>query len=418
MKEFRELGLKSEILKVLEEIGFTEPFPIQAEAIPLILEGKDVIGQAHTGTGKTAAFSLPILQKMDNNTQTQALILTPTRELAVQVTTEIKKFSKYMPIRTVTIYGGQSINVQFAALKHGANIIVATPGRLIDHMKRNSISLRDVRFVVLDEADKMFDMGFVDDIRFILDRVPNERQVCLFSATMPGEILGLAARYMDEPKKLLLSSDEISLNTIEQSYLIVDGREKLDHLCGQIKRRNTQTIVFCATKYRTRKLANDLQDKGFRASAIHGDLPQSKRDNVMQRFRKGQDDILVATDLAARGIDVPKVGHVINYDVPQDPLVYFHRIGRTARAGGTGFAFTLVSGQDQEPFSRVLEQTEVPVKRLNEEMGVEIKEYVPQRSYGSGGYGHRSYGSRNRHDRFSRGRRTYQKNYYGLKSRW
>jgi len=409
LKEFRELGLKSEILKGLEEIGFTELFPIQAEAIPVILAGKDVIGQAHTGTGKTAAFSLPMLHKMDHNIPVQALIIVPTRELAMQVATEIKKFAKYLPIRTTAIYGGQSINVQFDALRRGANIIVATPGRLIDHLKRGSISLRDVKFVVLDEADKMFDMGFVDDIKFILDRVPSNRQTCLFGATMPNEILRLAARYMRQPEKILLDSDELGLYTIEQSYLVVDGRDRFEHLCEQIKRRNTQTIVFCATKYRTRNLARDLQAKGFRVSAIHGDLPQTKRDEVMRRFRKGQDNILVATELAARGIDVPQVGHVINYDVPSDPLMYFHRIGRTARAGGSGLAFTLVSYQDQDAFKRILERTEVPIKRLNEELGIEIKAYMPQRNYGF---------ARDRHDRWSRQRRTYQKNYYGLKSRW
>jgi len=226
---------------------------------------------------------------------------------------------------------------------------------------------------------------------------------------MPNEVLGLAARYMKEPEKILLDSDEPSLNTIEQSYLIVDARDKFEHLCAQIKRRNTQTIVFCATKYRTRKLGRDLQDKGFRVSAIHGDLPQGQRDKVMYRFRKGQDDILVATDLAARGIDVPQVGHVINYDVPNEPLMYFHRIGRTARAGGSGLAFTLVAGQEQEAFGRIRERTEVPIKRLNEELGIEIKAYTPQRNYGY---------ARNRRDRYPRQRRTYQRNYYGLKSRW
>jgi len=412
LKEFKELGLKSEILRALEEIGFTEPFPIQAETIPLILAGKDVVGQAHTGTGKTAAFALPILHRIDRNIPIQALIITPTRELAMQVTTEIKKFSKYMPVRTVTIYGGQSINVQFDALRHGVNIIVATPGRLIDHMKRRSISLSDVKFVVLDEADKMLDMGFVDDIRYILDHVPVNRQVCLFSATMPNEIVGLASRYMKQPQKILLDNDELSLDTIEQSYLVVDGRDKLEHLCNQIKRRNTQTIIFCATKYRTSKLARDLQDKGFRVDAIHGDLPQSKRDKVMQRFRSGQDDILVATDLAARGIDVPQVGHVINYDVPNDPLVYFHRIGRTARAGGKGLAFTLVSDQEGDAFRRIRERTEVQLKRLNEELGIEVRAFTPQRNnYGSAR-------NRDRRDRWSGQRRTHQKNYYGLKSRW
>ena len=411
LKEFKELGLRSEVLKVLEEIGFAEPFPIQAEAIPIILKGKDVIGQAHTGTGKTAAFSLPMLHKIDPNVPVQALILAPTRELAMQVTNEIKKFAKYIPVRAVTIYGGQSINVQFQALKRGANIVVATPGRLIDHVKRGSISLNNVKFVVLDEADKMFDMGFVEDIRFILDLLPADKQVCLFSATMPTEIFRISEKYMNQPEKVLIDSDELSLDTIEQSYLIVDGRDKLDHLCNQLARKKMQTIIFCATKQRTRKLVIDLQQRGFKANAIHGDLPQSKRDNVMYRFRKGLDDILVATDLAARGIDVPQVGHVINYDVPNDPLMYFHRIGRTARAGGSGLAFTLVSDFDQDSFKRVLERTEVPIKRLNEEMGIEIKAYQPRRrsSYGF---------ARNNRNRFSGQRRSYQKNYYGLQSRW
>ncbi len=411
MKQFKELGLRSETLRALDEIGFAEPFPIQEVAIPHILAGKDVIGQAHTGTGKTAAFSLPILEKIDTNAEVQALVLTPTRELAVQVATEMKKFSKYLPVRTVTVYGGQSINVQLDALRRGAQVIVATPGRLIDHIKRGSISLDNVKFVVLDEADKMLDMGFIDEVKYILDLLPEGRLTCLFSATMPDEIQYLAARYMNEPEKVLLDSDELSIKSIAQSYLIVDYREKLDHLCAQLKRMKTQTIIFCATKDRTRRLERDLQHRGFRATAIHGDLPQSKRDRAMERFRKGLDEILVATDVAARGIDVPQVGHVVNYDVPNEPLMYFHRIGRTARAGGSGQAFTLVSGRDQEPFERILERTEAPIKRLNEELGVEIKPYTPppQRSYGYG----------NRRDRGSGQRRqSFHKNYYGLKSRW
>lgn len=409
MKEFKELGLRNEILKVLDEIGFTEPFPIQAESIPIILKGKDIIGQAHTGTGKTAAFALPLLQNIDPSVPVQALILVPTRELVVQVATEIKKFAKYIPVRTVTIYGGQSINLQFQALKRGRNIVVATPGRLIDHVKRGSISLGNVKFVVLDEADKMLDMGFVEDIRFILDLLPKAKQVCLFSATMPGEIFGITERYMNKPERVLIDSDELSLDTIEQSYLIVDGRDKLEHLCNQLSRKKTPTIVFCATKQRTRKLAIDLQQKGFNANAIHGDLPQSKRDDVMHRFRKGLDDILVATELAARGIDVPQVGRVINYDVPNDPLMYFHRIGRTARAGGSGLAFTLVSDLDRDSFKRILERTKAPIKGMNEELGIAIKAYEPGRNYGS---------ARNGRNRFYKQRRSYQKNYYGLQSRW
>jgi ATP-dependent RNA helicase DeaD len=410
LNEFKELGLRSEVLRVLDEIGFAKPFPIQEQAIPVILEGREVVGQAHTGTGKTAAYSLPMLEKINPERSVQALILAPTRELALQVTTEIRRFSKYIPIRTVTIYGGQSINVQFQALKHGASVVVATPGRLIDHIKRGSISLNNVKYVVLDEADKMFDMGFVEDIKFILDLLPRERQICLFSATMPSEVFRISAQYMKDPERILIDNDELSLDTIEQSYLIVDGREKLDHLCRQLTARKTQTIVFCATKQRTKRLVRDLQHRGFKANAIHGDLPQSKRDDVMHRFRRGQDDVLVATDLAARGIDVPQVGSVINYDVPNDPLVYFHRIGRTARAGGAGMAFTLVSDLDRFSFDRVLERTELPIKRLNEELGIEVKAYEPRR---------RNYGfARNNRNRFSRQSRSYPKNYYGLQSRW
>ncbi|MEE8132579.1 MAG: DEAD/DEAH box helicase [Nitrososphaerales archaeon] len=396
-------------MKVVDEIGFKETFPIQAQAIPLMLKGKDVIGQAHTGTGKTAAFSLPILQKIDPNVPIQALIVTPTRELALQVTNEFKRFAKYIPMSIVTIYGGQSINVQFQALKRGANIVVATPGRLIDHIKRGSISLDNVKFVVLDEADKMLDMGFVEDIQFILGRLPKARQVSLFSATMPSEILRVSDKYMNNPEKLLVDNDEMSLDTIEQSYLIVDGKDKLEHLCNQLSRKKTQTIIFCATKIRTGKLVRDLQQKGYKASGIHGDLPQSKRDNVMYRFRKGLDDILIATDLAARGIDVPQVGHVINYDVPNDPLMYFHRIGRTARAGGSGLAFTLVSDFDLESFNRILARTEAPIKRLNEELGIEIISRPRRRN--------NSYGRNNR-SRFAGQPKSYQKHYYGLRSRW
>ncbi len=409
MKNFNELGLRSELLKVVDEIGFKETFPIQAQAIPLMLKGKDVIGQAHTGTGKTAAFSLPILQKIDPNVPIQALIVTPTRELALQVTNEFKRFAKYIPMSIVTIYGGQSINVQFQALKRGANIVVATPGRLIDHIKRGSISLDNVKFVVLDEADKMLDMGFVEDIQFILGRLPKARQVSLFSATMPSEILRVSDKYMNNPEKLLVDNDEMSLDTIEQSYLIVDGKDKLEHLCNQLSRKKTQTIIFCATKIRTGKLVRDLQQKGYKASGIHGDLPQSKRDNVMYRFRKGLDDILIATDLAARGIDVPQVGHVINYDVPNDPLMYFHRIGRTARAGGSGLAFTLVSDFDLESFNRILARTEAPIKRLNEELGIEIISRPRRRN--------NSYGRNNR-SRSAGQPKSYQKHYYGLRSRW
>ena len=364
----------------------------------MILKGVDVIGQAHTGTGKTAAFALPILSKIKirRNGPIQALILVPTRELAVQVTNEINKFARYTGIRTVAIYGGQSIGLQHNQLRRGIQIVVATPGRLIDHVKQGSIQLENVKYVVLDEADRMLDMGFIDDIKFILFYVNEDRQTCLFSATMPPEIMRLAQEYMYDAKEVRLNEEELSLDTIEQSYLVVPEREKFKHLCNFIKKRDKkQTIVFAATKQRTRRLVDELKQEGFKAISIHGDLSQRERDNAMYRFKKGTDDILVATDIAARGIDVPAVGHVINYDVPAEPLMYFHRIGRTARAGATGKAISLVSHDRVDDFARILKKTEQPIQRLNEELGIAVPT-VQQRPYNRYQKG-RSYWDNNRY---------------------
>jgi ATP-dependent RNA helicase DeaD len=330
------------------------------------------------------------------------------------VTNEINKFVRYTGIRTVSIYGGQNIGLQHDLLRRGVQIVVATPGRLIDHLKRGSIQLDDVKFVVLDEADRMLDMGFIEDIKFILFYVNEDRQTCLFSATMPPEILRLAKDYMKQPEEIRLN-EELSLETIDQSYLIVHEGEKFKHLCNFIKNRDKkQTIVFAATKQRTQRLANELRQEGFRAITIHGDLSQKQRDIAMYKFKKGNEDILVATDIAARGIDVPTVGHVINYDIPEDPLVYFHRIGRTARAGTTGKAISLVSQHRIDDFGRILRQTELPVHKLNEEMGIEAPILKPQRGRGryyaygyqnsyanKGGdtYGYRGYGHRTRYGR-------------------
>src|SRR5919109_4245025 len=366
-KTFEELGLSAELTKALQENGFEVPFPIQEAAIPLILKGKDVVGQAHTGTGKTAAFGLPILTRIKPDGPVQALILAPTRELAVQVTNEINRFARYTGIKTVSIYGGQSINLQLDKIRRGVQIVVATPGRLIDHIKQGSIILDDVKFVVLDEADRMLDMGFIDDIKFILFYVNEDRQTCLFSATMPPEILRLAEEYMRQPLEIRLNEEELSLDTIDQSYLIVHEKEKFKYLCNFIKDRDRkQTIVFAATKQRAQRLAVELRETGFKALTIHGDLSQKQRDFAMYRFKKGNEDILVATDIAARGIDIPAVGHVINYDIPEDPLIYFHRIGRTARAGGTGRAISLVSHNRIEDFERILRHTLHPIRKLNE----------------------------------------------------
>jgi len=374
MVSFEELGLNMSIVRAIKEIGMDNPFPIQEYCIPLILKGKDVIGQAHTGTGKTAAFSLPLINRIRSKGPIQALIIVPTRELAMQVTTEIKKFSKYMGTRCLAVYGGQGINIQKEHLRRGVQIIVATPGRLIDHLKQGTIQLDDVNYVVLDEADRMLDMGFIDDIKFILFYVNERRQTCLFSATMPVEILRLSREYMKDPEQIRLNEAEISLETIDQSYLIIEEREKFKHLCNFIKNREKgqQTIVFVATKQRTQRIADELNKQGFRVITIHGDLSQRQRDYSMNRFKNGSEDILVATDIAARGIDVPAVGNIINYDIPEDPLIYFHRIGRTARAGGSGKAISLVSSSRYEDFSRILKRTELPIKRLNDEIGIEV----------------------------------------------
>ena len=425
MTRFEELGIKKPILDGLRDINFQETFPIQAAAIPVLLSGQDVIGQAHTGTGKTAAFSIPILQNIIPKGGIQTLILAPTRELAIQISGEMNKFAKYTGIRNVTIYGGQSINVQFRDLEKGVEIVVATPGRLIDHLKRGTIELNDVKYVILDEADTMLDMGFIDDIKFILDLVPEERVTALFSATIPAEILRLAEKYMRNPQQIFIDADDLSVEGIDQAFLVIRDREKTDFLFKFIKEnKNGQTIVFCSTKERTRRVAHELAKANFNVVSIQGDMSQFRRDKAMYLFKKGKADILVATDVAARGIDVPEVALVINYDVPNQELVYFHRIGRTARAGGKGRAITLVSYSSIGDFQTIARQTKVKMTDLNKQLGIEVKIPDPlkretgqrRRGYDSGrryGNGRRDGGGR----RYG-GRSSYGKNYYGLKSRW
>jgi ATP-dependent RNA helicase DeaD len=344
-------------------------FPIQEQAIPALLEGKDVIGQAHTGSGKTAAFAIPIIEKVDQSKPyVQALVVVPTRELALQVTEEFNKLARYLNVKAYPIYGGQSITPQIERLhKRPPQIVVATPGRLIDHLERGTIDLQDVTFVVLDEADRMLDMGFIDDVDYIMKRLPSGSQTALFSATMPKEIMGLSHKYMNHPVNVLIDSDELSVEEIDQSYAIVDERTKFGALVEYIRKNQISSgIIFCETKIKTQRLSERLQAQGFRAMPIHGDLSQNRREHAMHNFREGRIELLVATDVAARGIDVPAVGHVINYDVPQDPLTYFHRIGRTARAGRAGKAISLVSNSEYPDFSRIVGMTEASIKKVTD----------------------------------------------------
>ena len=373
MNAFGELEIKETILKGIDEMGFTTPFPIQAQTIPLLLEGNDVIGQAHTGTGKTAAFGIPMLQHIALGGGIQALIIAPTRELAIQITNELKKVGKYTKIKIATVYGGQGIGIQLDALRRKPEIIVATPGRLIDHLNQGTIKTNDIKYVVLDEADVMLDMGFIEDIEFVLERIPENRITSLFSATMPIDIVRLAEKYLNNPKRVLIDSDDLSGKGIEQSFLVIKDREKQKYLSKFIKEnKKGQTIVFCSTKIRTRNVSRELQKARFHVVSIEGDMSQNKREYSMTKFRKNNVDILVATDVAARGIDVPKVGLVVNYDVPNQDMVYFHRIGRTARAGAKGNAITLVSYSSIADWNIIKKQIKSDLTDLNKQLGIEI----------------------------------------------
>ena len=439
MTKFQDLGLSDDVLKGITDQGFEEAFPIQEAVIPVLLSGRDVVGQAHTGSGKTAAFALSMLQEIQPKQGIQGLIMAPTRELAMQISDEIKKFGKHTGIRIATVYGGQGMGIQLDALHRGVEIVVATPGRLIDHLKRGSIELRDISHIVLDEADTMLDMGFVDDISFILDLAPEERVMSLFSATMPTEILRLSEEYLNNPKQFLLDADDLSGEGIDQSYLVIKDRDKFKYLIDFIKPIKGQSIVFCSTKYRTRDVAKFLHQEKFNAVAIEGDMSQHRREQSMGKFRSGKADILVATDVASRGIDVPRVELVINYDVPNQEMVYFHRIGRTARAGAKGRAITFVSYSSVGDWNLVKRQIKVPITDLNQEMGIQIsipdplKRQTPSRRYGgqsrsnysrggrSGGYGGSRGGGNPRDNRGGSRRnrdRDGNRNSYGGRSRW
>lgn len=344
-EKFGELLLDKKIVTALTDMGFEEPSPIQAETIPLVLEGNDIIGQAQTGTGKTAAFGIPLVQSITDHRHIQALIMTPTRELAIQVAEEVGKIGRTTRVRALPVYGGQPIERQIRALKNNVQIVIGTPGRLIDHINRRTIKLDHIKFLVLDEADEMLDMGFVDDMEEIMKNLPVERQTLLFSATMPRPILSLTKKYMKAPKSVTITKEELTVPLIEQCYF--ETKDKVEGLCRLMDAEiDGKLIIFCRTKKGVDDLTIALSSRGYMAEGLHGDLSQNQRDRVMKKFREGTVDILIATDVAARGIDIDNITHVINFDIPQDPESYVHRIGRTGRAGNTGVAMTFITPRE------------------------------------------------------------------------
>lgn len=346
---FAGLGLSAPIMRAIAEMGFESPTPIQERSVPILIEGHDLIGQAQTGTGKTAAFALPMIQRVDASRPiTQGLVLAPTRELAVQVAEGIYALAKHTGLRIVPIYGGQPIDRQFRALRGGAHIVVGTPGRVQDHLRRGSLSLQEVKFCVLDEADEMLALGFLEDMEAILAELPEERQLAFFSATLPPRIVTLMKKFMRNPQQVSIESKQRTLETTNQSYYEVAPGKKLDALARVLDMETPgPTIVFCRTRQETQDLSDALRLRGYSAESLHGDMNQSERDRVMRRFKDDQCDLLIATDVAARGLDIDTVTHVINYDIPWDVEQYIHRIGRTGRAGRSGDAITFVQGKER-----------------------------------------------------------------------
>ena len=355
MTSFSDLGLKPEILRTLEELGYTEPTAVQEQAIPELLAGHDVIGQAQTGTGKTAAFGLPLLQYLDAESQeTQAIVLTPTRELCIQVTQALRAYAEHLDIEVVAVFGGAPIATQQSRLRRGAHVVVATVGRMMDLISRRSLVLTSARYVVLDEADEMLDLGFIEDVERILRMCPSGRQTGLFSATMPAPIARLAEQHMYEPVTIKVTPKQLTVDAIEQAYVEVEPREKTDRLIQVLKAEEPeQAIIFCRTKIGAARLDKQLADRGLRVKALHGDMTQGQRDGVMISFKERNLPLLVATDVAARGLDIEHVTHVINYDLPNNTEIYVHRIGRTGRVGRTGRAITFVTPKQRDEIPRI-----------------------------------------------------------------
>jgi ATP-dependent RNA helicase DeaD len=356
---FADFGLHPDLVQTITELGFTDPTPIQQAAIPLLLAGRDLIGQAQTGTGKTAAFGLPLLQRVTPRQKgVQALVLAPTRELAIQVAEAIQRYGQGRGISVLAVYGGQSYQLQLRSLRQGVEVIVGTPGRLLDLTNQGSLDLSTVQTVVLDEADEMLSMGFVEDIELILDRIPTERQTMLFSATISKRVQGLSARYLRDPETVSITPKQLTGATIEQRYYLVNQQDKVNALTRLFEMETIDSaLIFVRTRLGTGELANQLTSRGFAAEPLNGDLSQDARIQVLTRYRNGQVKVLVATDVAARGLDIDDISHVFNFDLPDDPEVYVHRVGRTGRAGREGIAISLLTPKDRWQLRRIEDYT-------------------------------------------------------------
>ncbi len=364
---FRELGLSEPILEALTAVGYETPTPIQAQTIPLLLSGSDLLGQAQTGTGKTAAFALPVLARIDPTLAgPQALVLVPTRELAIQVAEAFQRYSAHLKdFHVLPIYGGQSYVPQIKGLKRGAQVIVGTPGRIMDHMKRGALQLDSVRFIVLDEGDEMLQMGFVEAIEWVLEQAPPQRQIALFSATLPAQIRRIAQRHMREPAHVTIQNRASTAPKIRQRYWLVSGLHKLDALTRLLEAERFEAmLIFVRTKLETAELAERLQARGFNVAALHGDIPQQQRERTISRLKSGQVDIVVATDVAARGLDVERISHVVNFDIPYDSQTYVHRIGRTGRAGRSGEAILFVAPRERNMLRIIERATRQPIEPM------------------------------------------------------
>lgn len=375
LPSFRDLALIEPVLKALNDVGYETPSPIQAQTIPLILAGKDVLGQAQTGTGKTAAFALPILSRIDlNKKDPQVLVLAPTRELAIQVAEAFQRYASHLKgFHVLPIYGGQDYSTQLRQLKRGAHVVVGTPGRVMDHMRKGTLNLNGLGFLVLDEADEMLRMGFIDDVEWILEQIPEQRQICLFSATMPSVIRKIADEYLNEPEHVTIKVTTASAENIRQRFWVVSGVHKLDALTRILEAETFDgMIIFVRTKTATVELAEKLEARGYSAAAINGDMSQALRERAINNLKNGKLDILIATDVAARGLDVDRITHVVNYDIPYDTESYVHRIGRTGRAGRTGDAILFIAPRER----KLLGNIERATKQKVEEMGLPSTEVI------------------------------------------